>query len=126
MLPQQSFKDRTASEIEKSGAPDVEIIKVKVDVGAETSRIEKLKKLIKNESTHFNLKTLFALTMVMIVFLCSLFRGNGKKPSVVGVTKCQPFDHVLLVALIMSGILFTVGAAFWVRKDYVYKKQIGY
>lgn len=58
--------------------------------------------------------------------MSSLFRGNGKTPSVVGVTKCLPADHIILVLLIISGIVYTVIASLWVRRDYIYKKQIGY
>lgn len=64
--------------------------------------------------------------MVCIVFVCSLFRGNGKTPSVIGVTKCLPADHTILTLLIISGFVFTVIASMWVRNDYLYKKQIGY
>jgi hypothetical protein len=52
--------------------------------------------------------------MIIILFLISLFRGNGKIPSVLGVTKCKPVDHFLLVLLIVIGIAYTVIAAFWV------------
>jgi len=64
--------------------------------------------------------------MMIVVFMCTLFRGNGVDPSIVGVTKCMAVDHLLLTILILSGIISTVIAAFWVRRDFVYKQKIGY
>lgn len=72
------------------------------------------------------MKLLFSLGMITILFVITLFRGNGVDPSVVGITKCQPADHILLVLLIVSGIASTVGASFWVKKEYVYRQKIGY
>lgn len=40
------------------------------------------------ESKHLNSKLLFSFSMIFILFLCSWFRGNGKDPSIIGVTKC--------------------------------------
>jgi hypothetical protein len=64
--------------------------------------------------------------MIIIVFMCTLLRGNGVEPSIVGVTKCMAADHVLLTILILSGIISTIIAAFWVRRDFIYKQKIGY
>ena len=64
--------------------------------------------------------------MIIIVFLCTLFRGNGKDPSVIGVTKCEPVDHILLTLLILSGVVSTIIASIWVSRDYIYKEKICY
>lgn len=40
------------------------------------------------ESKHLNSKLLFSFSMIFILFLCSWLRGNGKDPSIIGVTKC--------------------------------------
>lgn len=64
--------------------------------------------------------------VIIILFIVSLFRGNGKDPSVINVTKCKPADHVLLIFLILSGILLTIGTSVWVRREYIYKQSIGY
>lgn len=64
--------------------------------------------------------------MILVLFICTLFRGNGKDPSIIGVTKCQPADHILQAILIISGFLFTVIASVWGRKEYVYRQKIGY
>lgn len=64
--------------------------------------------------------------MICIIFICSLFRGNGKDESVIGITKCVPADHTILVMLIISGIIYTVIASLWGQKEHLYKQSIGY
>jgi hypothetical protein len=88
--------------------------------------MEKLRKYIKRESTHLNWKLLFALSMITLIFICSLLRGNGKTPSVVGVLKCDAADHTILVLLIVSGFVYTIIASRWGQKEHLYKKSIGY
>jgi hypothetical protein len=64
--------------------------------------------------------------MVLFLFFIALFRGDGRQPSVVGVEKCQPVDHALLVLLITGGVLATVFSAWWVRRDYKEKRALDY
>ena len=54
--------------------------------------------------------------MLFLLFITSLFRGNGKTPSVVGVTKCQPADHGIFASLIIGGIILTFAGAYVTRK----------
>lgn len=72
------------------------------------------------------MKNLFSLLVIITLFLISLFRGNGKDKSVVGITKCMPEDHVLFVFLILSGIVYAILAIWWMRKEQAHKTEIGY
>ena len=62
----------------------------------------------------------------MVLFIVSLFRGNGKDPSVVGVTKCQAADHILLAIIIVAGFVFTGIASYWSLLDYRIKEALNY
>jgi hypothetical protein len=53
--------------------------------------------------------------MLVILFLVSLFRGDGKNPSVVGVTKCKAADNVLLAILIVSGLVELIVGSYWIN-----------
>ena len=64
--------------------------------------------------------------MILVVFICSWFRGNGKTPSIIGVTKCEPLDITILILLILAGCAFTYISAKWGAKEFDYKKKIGY
>jgi hypothetical protein len=44
--------------------------------------------IIKGESTNFTRKLGLNVAMLLVLFITSLFRGSGKVPSVVNVTKC--------------------------------------
>jgi uncharacterized membrane protein YfcA len=87
---------------------------------------EALKTYIEKEGRHLGPKMYFSMSMILVVFFVSWFRGNGKVPSIIGVTKCEPLDIALLVVLILAGLCFTYISTKWEHKDYIYKKSIGY
>lgn len=64
--------------------------------------------------------------MLLLLFLTSLFRGNGKTPSVVGVTKCKPNDHIIFASLLLGGIILTVIGGVLVQREYKKKVELGY
>jgi nitrate/nitrite transporter NarK len=64
--------------------------------------------------------------MLFILLVCSLFRGSQNKPSLIGVNKCDPADHVLFALLILCGAIVTVVSATLVRKEYFLKESLGY
>ena len=92
----------------------------------DSERLVKLQRIYEQESSHFNLKTLYIVCMVLFLFVIALFRGDGRQPSVVGVEKCQPLDHVLLALLITGGVFSTIFSAWWVRRDYIAKRALDY
>lgn len=49
--------------------------------------------------------------MLIALILSSVFRGNGKEPSVIGVTKCSAGDISILVILIVLGICMSFTGA---------------
>ena len=67
-----------------------------------------LAKIIKNESTNFQWSKL-ALNygMLAIMIILQLLRGPGSEPSIIGVSRCDALDWVLLIGLILISILFT-------------------
>jgi len=73
-----------------------------------------------------NLKVLFAAILMIIVFVINLFRGSGKRPSIIGNQRCSSLDFILLGLLTLEGIIGTVIAAKWVNKGYLHKQSIGY
>jgi hypothetical protein len=87
-------------------------------------RNKKLQLLIRNESTNFNLKCGLNCLMLLLLFLTSLFRGNGKNPSVVGVTKCKPNDHIIFASLLLGGIILTVIGGIVVQREYKKKVEL--
>lgn len=64
--------------------------------------------------------------MLLLLFLTSLFRGNGKNPSVVGVTKCKPNDHIIFASLLLGGIILTVIGGIVVQREYKKKVELRY
>ena len=66
------------------------------------------------------------VTMLSILILIGVLRGNGTTPSIIGVIKCQPLDNSLLVILIISGIVLTAVGAYLNRDGYLKKKEYGY
>ena len=81
---------------------------------------------MKRDSKHLGLKLLFAVILMIIVFVINLFRGSGKKPSVINNERCSGLDYVLLSMLIIEGIIGTVIASLWVSRDFEYKSSIDY
>lgn len=53
-------------------------------------------------------------------------RGSGQKPSIIGVTKCSPIDWVLYGSLIAGCLAITVLSVCLQRREYEFKKQLGY
>ena len=64
--------------------------------------------------------------MVAILLVTTVLRGSGVEPSVIGVTRCQAGDWGLLGVLILGGLLMTLLAVFMLRREYSYKKSIGF
>ena len=60
--------------------------------------------------------------MLVILFLLTLFR----QPTITGIQKCDPIDHTLFALLISLGMMLTFVGIFVVKKEYTYKKSIGY
>lgn len=79
-----------------------------------------------SESTHNNGKLYLCILMLVLLFLCSYFRGKGTTPSVVGVTKCSPADYAILISLIVIGILISTIGAFWVQNQNKQKIACGH
>jgi uncharacterized membrane protein YfcA len=71
-------------------------------------------------------KTLFAVVIMLLVFMLNLFRGGGKRPSVIGNEKCSALDWLLLAALISVGVIGTIFAAKWVSNDFHFKESLQY
>ena len=53
-------------------------------------------------------------------------RGQGKEPSIIGSTRCTSIDWTLLIILLVASIIMTILAVIVQRKEYAYKKKIGY
>jgi uncharacterized membrane protein YfcA len=64
--------------------------------------------------------------MMIILFVVAFLRGTGKKPSVIGVTKCDTVDHTLFILLIVSGLIVTIISVVILKKEYNYKVKVGY
>ena len=54
--------------------------------------------------------------MVFVLLILSLFRGDGKGPSFIGVNKCSAVDWIILVILLIAVIIFTLIAIFCLLK----------
>ena len=82
--------------------------------------------MIKKESTNLNYK--FGLNVVMIasLVLVQVLRGSGSEPSVIGATRCTPIDWVLFASLLVFALAMTILAICLQRREYEYKKKIGY
>jgi len=85
-----------------------------------------LQLLIKSESTNFTRKLYLNISMLIILFLVSLFRGDGKKPSVVGVKKCTPADNGILASLIIAAVFEFVVGVWWISQELKTKKRLGF
>ena len=92
----------------------------------EDERKTELQTFIRGESTNFTRKLYLNISMLVILFLVSLFRGDGKNPSVVGVTKCKAADNVLLAILIVSGLVELIVGSCWINQELKVKKRLGY
>ena len=64
--------------------------------------------------------------MLVILFIITLFRGNGTQPSVVNVKKCMPADNGLFAALIICAILEAALGGYWIHKETITKKELEY
>lgn len=64
--------------------------------------------------------------MLVILFLVSLFRGDGKHPSVIGVKRCTPADNAILAMLIVLAFFEFVIGVWWIQGEQKIKKQIGF
>jgi hypothetical protein len=54
--------------------------------------------------------------MLLILVITSLLRGPGHSPSVIGIQRCYPVDHVLFAILIVGGIVLTIIGGIVVKK----------
>lgn len=70
---------------------------------------------MKNESKNFTRKLYLNISMLIILFIITLFRGNGTQPSVVNVKKCIPADYGLLAALIICAVLEAALGSYWIH-----------
>jgi len=62
---------------------------------------------------------LVILSSLVVLVLASLFRAASKsKQSIIGVTRCEPADHAILIVLIFICLSITVFNAFWVKRMY--------
>jgi len=50
--------------------------------------------------------------MVLILTMIMVFRGDGKRPSFVGIIKCSAVDWLMLVVLLAAVVSFTLIAIF--------------
>lgn len=64
--------------------------------------------------------------MVIVLLLCSIFRGTKKKESVVGVKRCEDLEWGLFGILIGSGIFLTIIAIVYLSKLHSEKVKKGY
>lgn len=82
--------------------------------------------MIRGESTNFNRKLYLNISMLLILFLVSLFRGDGKNPSVIGVKKCTSPDSGILATLIIAAVIeFAIGV-WWISQELKTKKRVGF
>ena len=65
--------------------------------------------------------------IMIILILISLFRGDGKSASVIGIHKCSGTDIFMLVLLFIFVVAFTLFSIFKVLlPEYKEKKEVGY
>jgi hypothetical protein len=55
--------------------------------------------------------------MLIILLLVSLFRGDGKRPSIIGVKKCTPADNAILSMLIVLAFFEFVIGVWWIISE---------
>jgi len=78
-----------------------------------------VQKIFVNETKHCNLKMLVLLSSLLVLVLASIFKAGGKsKASIIGVKRCEPADHAILILLIVICLTITVFNAFWVKRMY--------
>ena len=76
-----------------------------------------MQKIFENESRHCSIKMLVIVASLCLLVLASLFRAAGKsKASVIGVSRCDPADHAILIVLIVICLTITIFNAFWVTR----------
>lgn len=65
--------------------------------------------------------------MVAILTIVNLLRGDGRVPSVVGVSRCDNLDYGMLIFMLLSSIFFSfVGIFYVIRPSYQRKVTAGY
>ena len=64
--------------------------------------------------------------MIFVLFLTSLLRGPGDKPSLIGVSRCDDADFAFFGCLIGLGLVFTIIGRAVVVSEYEQKKSLGY
>ena len=55
--------------------------------------------------------------MLVILLLVSLFRGDGKHPSIIGVKRCTPSDNAILAMLIVFAFFEFVIGVWWIHSE---------
>jgi len=80
---------------------------------------------MKADSKHMNLKLLYTVVLIFIVFVVNLLRG-GKRPSIIGNERCSTLDYFLFSSLIVVGLIGTVVSTKWANSDFKYKQSIDY
>ena len=79
------------------------------------------------ESSHFQWSKLsMNIGMVVVLFVVTLLRGDGNKPSIVGVSRCDPYEWALLATLVIVALILTVGTAIMLNREYHHKCDIDY
>ena len=67
------------------------------------------------------------LSYLVILILASIFRAASKKKvSVIGIARCDPADHAILIVLILICICISGFNARWVNKMYKDKVALKY
>lgn len=61
-----------------------------------------------------------------LLVIIQVLRGSGKKPSVVGIKRCDTLDWTLFVILILSGVILTYVAMKINFAEYEEKLLVGY
>ena len=78
-----------------------------------------MQKIFENESRHSSIKMLVIVASLCLLVLASLFRAAGKtKASIIGVSRCDPADHAILIVLIVICLSITIFNSFWVSRMY--------
>ena len=102
-------------------------IRLKDAMFEEEDLSEAVNEQLKKESTNFQWnKVIMNYIMLILLFTINLLRGDGKEPSIIGVTRCKQIDWVLFGTLIFSSTFLTITAIIILRKEYTYKKTIEY
>ena len=86
-----------------------------------------VKEQLAKESTNFQWNKLSSTgMMILTLFVVNLLRGQGATPSLVGIQRCELIDWALFGILVVASACITLVAILHLRKEYAFKKSIGY